>query len=462
MIVRAPLSSLLMRFGAPLVALAVLAGPAAAAQGGDQENGMDIQEVASPGGIKAWLVESHANPLIAIRFGFRGGSSQDGLGKEGVAYFVTSMMDEGAGELDANAFQEREQDLAMRMDFDAGRDVMLGNVQTLTENKDAVFDLVRMVLSKPRFDEDALERVRAQILAGLKFDEHDPETVASLAWDRLAFADHPYGRPVKGTARSIASITSDDLHNYVKRVFARDALSISVVGDIDAEELGKALDTMFGDLPERSDLVTVAEAILPLKPAREVIVMDVPQSVAQFGHMGIGRQDDDFIPAYVLNYIIGGGGFSSRLMEEVREKRGLAYSVYSNIYPYQHAAVFIGHVATKNEAVGQSLAVIEDELQRLAEDGPSAEELDSAKAYLTGAYALRFESSSSIASQLLWIQIEDLGIDYVTKRNKLVEAVTLQDIKRVANRLLSGDRLITTIVGKPVEPAVLTPVGAPG
>ncbi|WP_244500155.1 M16 family metallopeptidase [Methyloceanibacter superfactus] len=422
---------------------------------------MIIQEVTSPGGIKAWLVESHANPLIAIRFAFRGGASQDAPRKEGVAYFVTAMMDEGAGDLDATAFQEREQELAMRMDIDAGRDVMLGTVQTLTENKDEVFELVRLVLSQPRFDEDAMERVRAQILAGLKFDENDPETVASLAWDKLAFRDHPYGRR-KAPPPSMAAITRDDLRDYVKRVFARDKLSISVVGDIDAEALGKALDTMFGDLPEHSDLVTVAEAKLPTGPTREVIVMDVPQSVAQFGHTGIGRQDDDFIPAYVLNYIIGGGGFSSRLMEEVREKRGLAYSVYSNLYPYQHAAVFIGHVATKNEAVGQSLAVIEEELQRLAEQGPSAEELESAKAYLTGAYALRFESSSSIASQLLWIQIEDLGIDYVTRRNELVEAVTLDDIKRVAKRMLAGDSLITTIVGKPVEPADVTSVGAPG
>jgi zinc protease len=457
MTIRAPLSSLVLGLGASLAALALLAVPAAA-----QGSSMNIQEVTSPGGIKAWLVESHANPLIAIRFAFRGGAAQDAPDKEGVAYFVTAMMDEGAGDLDATAFQEREQELAMRMDIDAGRDVMLGTVQTLTENKDEVFELVRLVLSQPRFDEDAMERVRAQILAGLKFDENDPETVASLAWDRLAFRDHPYGRPVKGTAASMTAITGDDLRDYVKRVFARDKLVISVVGDIDAEELGKALDTMFGDLPEHSDLVTVAEAKLPAGPTREVIVMDVPQSVAQFGHTGIGRHDDDFIPAYVLNYIIGGGGFSSRLMEEVREKRGLAYSVYSNLYPYQHAAVFIGHVATKNEAVGQSLAVIEEELQRLAEQGPSAEELESARAYLTGAYALRFESSSSIASQLLWIEIEDLGIDYVTRRNELVEAVTLDDIKRVAKRMLAGDSLITTIVGKPVEPAEVTSAGAPG
>jgi len=424
---------------------------------------MKIQEVTSPGGIKAWLVESHENPLITIRFAFFGGASQDAPGKEGEAYFVTAMMNEGAGELDAIAFQEREQELAMKMNFDAGRDVMLGRVQSLTENKDEVVDLVRLAMSQPRFDEDAIERVRAQILAGLKFDENDPETVAALAWNRIAFQDHPYGRPVKGTKESVAGISADDLKDYVRRVFARDKLVVSVVGDIGPEELGKMLDRLFGDLPERSDLVQVAEADPPLGPTREVITMDVPQSVAQFGMRGISRQDDDFVPAYVLNYIIGGGGFSSRLMEEVREKRGLAYSVRSSLYSYMHGPVFIGHVATKNEAVGQSLSVIRNELERMAEQGPTAEELESAKAYLTGAYPLRFESSSSIASQLLWIQIEDLGIDYVDRRNSLVEAVTMDDVRRVAERLLEPDRLITTIVGKPVEPAeAVQPAGAPG
>ena len=421
---------------------------------------MNIQEVTSPGGIKAWLVESHVNPLIAIRFAFFGGASQDEPGKEGQAYFVTSMMDEGAGELDAAAFQERAQSLAMRLDFDASRDVMLGSLQTLTENKDEVFELARLAMTEPRFDESAMKRVRAQILAGLKYDENDPATVASVAWDRLAFHDHPYGRPIKGTPESIAAMTTQDLHDYVRRVFARDQLVVTAVGDITPEELGKALDTLFGGLPEKSDLRPVADAKPPLGPAREVIKMDVPQSVAQFGFRGIPRSDDDFIPAYILNYIVGGGGFSSRLMEEVREKRGLAYSVASNLFPYRHGSVFIGNVATKNEAVGQSLQVIQSELEQVAKEGLSADQLDAAKAYLTGAYALRFESSTSIANQLLWIQIEDLGIDYVAKRNALIEAVTFDDVKRVAARLLAPDQLITTIVGQPAEQPVHA--GAPG
>jgi zinc protease len=254
-------------------------------------------------------------------------------------------------------------------------------------------------------------------------------------------------------------MTREDLREYVRRVFARDKLVITVVGDIDAETLGRALDHVFGALPQHSVLAAVADVKPPLGPAREIIKMDVPQSVAQFGHRAFSRKDDDFMAAYILNYIIGGGGFSSRLMEEVREKRGLAYSVHSNLFPYQHGAVFVGNVATQNERVSQSLEVIESELRRLAEEGPRAEELASAKSYLTGAYALRFESSSSIANQLLWIQIEDLGIDYIDRRNELIENVSLDDIKRVARRLIEADRLITTIVGKPVE---ARPKAAPG
>ena len=418
---------------------------------------MDIQRVRSAGGIEAWLVESHANPLIAMRFAFLGGAAQDPAGKEGLAYFVSGMMDEGAGDLDSIAFQERLQGLAMRLDFDAGRDVMLGNVQMLSANRDEGFELLRLALTAPRFDATAIERVRAQILAGLKFDENDPEEVASLAWDRIAFPGHPYGRPVKGTMASIAAINRDDLKGYVERVYARDKLVIAVVGDIDAETLGPLLDKTFGGLPEHSVLAPIADVKPPLGPLREVIEMDVPQSVAKFGHRGLARKDDDFMAAYVLNYIIGGGGFSSRLMEEVREKRGLAYSVHSNLHPYRHGAVFVGHVATQNERVGQSLDVIENELKRLAAEGPTAEELANAKSYLTGSYPLRFETSSGIANQLLWIQIEELGIDYVNERNKLIENVSLDDIKRVAKRLIEADRLITTIVGKPVASAKAAP-----
>jgi zinc protease len=445
---KACLSSL---FAVGLAALVSAPAPASA---------MDIQRVVSPGGIEAWLVESHENPLIAMRFAFRGGSGQDPEGKEGLAYFVSGMMDEGAGELNSVAFQERTEELAIRMNFDAGRDVMTGSFQTLTANKDEAFDLLRLALTEPRIDPDAVERVRLQILASLKYEQNDPQTVASNAWDRLAFGTHPYGQPIKGSVESVGAITREDLQDYIRRNYAQDNLLVSVVGDVTPDELGKLLDRVFGDLPKEADLRPVAEANPPLGPAQEIIEMDVPQSVAQFGHRGFPRKDDDFMASYILNYIIGGGGFSSRLMEEVREKRGLAYSVYSYLFPYRHGSVFVVNVATENKAVAQSREVIESELQRFAKEGPTEEELANAKSYLTGSYPLRFDSSNKIANQLLWIQIEDLGIDYIDTRNDQVKAVTFDDIKRVAKRLIEANRLITIIVGKPETGTVEEPAPA--
>jgi zinc protease len=176
--------------------------------------------------------------------------------------------------------------------------------------------------------------------------------------------------------------------------------------------------------------------------------MTMPQSVVTFGQPGPKRKDEDFIPSYILNYIIGGGGFASTLMTEVREKRGLAYSVYTYLYPLQHTGIMLGGVATKNEAVKESIDVIKGELTRIAANGPSAEELDNAKRYLTGSYALRFDSSPKIADILLWLQLEDLGIDYIDKRNSMIDAVTMDDIKRVA-KLIKPDDLVITVVGQP-------------
>ena len=410
---------------------------------------MKIQEVTSPGGIKAWLVESRQVPLIALRFGFTGGAVQDPDGKEGLANFVSGMLDEGAGDLKSVAFQEWQEELAVRMSFDAGRDMFTGNFQTLTRNAKEATELLRLALTKPRFDADAVDRIQKQILTGLKFDQNDPRRVASKEWFKLAFKDHPYARPVKGTMESVAKIGREDLSDFVGKVVTRDTLKVAVVGDIDAKTLGPMLDRIFGELPASSDLKPIAEAKPQAGPLRKVIEMNVPQSVAVFGHGGFKRKDKDFISSYILNYILGGGGFNSRLTEEVREKRGLAYSIYSYLSPYRYAAIYAGNVATENKSMARSLDVIKGELKRMGDKGPSAEELKNAKRYLTGSYPLRFDTSSKIASQLLWIQIEDLGLDYIDTRNDKIEEVTLVDIRRVAKRLLHADGLIVTIVGKP-------------
>jgi zinc protease len=341
------------------------------------------------------------------------------------------------------------EEIAMRMSFDDSRDAIYGSFETLTENKDKAVALLALAINKPRFDADAVDRVRAQLLASLAYAARDPDRVASEQWAAMAFPDHPYGRPANGTPASLPSITSADLADYWSRVFARDTLRVVAVGDIDAKALATMLDALFGKLPAKAKLVPVAAIQATAEGTQKVIEMAVPQSVARFGLPAMARKDKDFMAAFVLNTILGGGVMSSRLYEEVREKRGLAYSVYTTVQPYKHTSIFAGGVATKNEEIGNSLDVIRDELKRIATDGPTATELENAKSYLTGSFALRFDSNAKIANQLLWIWQEDLGIDYVDRRNTEIDAVTLEQVKRVAKRLFENKDLIVTIVGKP-------------
>jgi zinc protease len=449
--IRTPGFAAVFSFAALVLALVVPpSGPAHA---------MKIQSVKSPGGIEAWLVEEHANPLMALKFAFEGGNSQDPAGKDGLANFLSAMLDEGAGDIKSSDYQERMEEIAMRMSYEDSRDAFYGNFETLTQNRDKAVELLRLAITKPRFDQDAVERIRAQLVANLVYADRDPEKVAAKEWFAVAFEGHSYGRPSQGTEATVAAITRDDLEAYRKRTFAKSNLKVVAVGDITAEELGKLLDEVFRDLPEKADLLPVPLTKPVVGGKEKRIDMNVPQSVAVFGVGAMARKDPDFMTAFVLNQLIGGGGFASRLMEEVREKRGLAYSVYSYIQPFRHASILTGGVATKTDAMGQSLDVIRSELKRIAEEGPTPDEFENAKKYLIGSYALRFDTNAKIASQLLGLFEDDFAPDYVEKRNSLIAAITIEDAKRVAKRLLENDDLIVTIVGKPKAAAAAASKG---
>jgi zinc protease len=434
-------------FAARLAAPAAIAGLVAVATSSGASSA-PIERVVSPGGIEAWLVTERSVPLIALNFAFVGGSTQDPAGKEGLANMLSSLLDEGAGDLDAQAFQRRLEETSVKLSFSASRDNFTGEMRTLTKNRADGFELLRLALSAPRFDQEPVERVRAQIEARLRSERSDPETIASREWFLLAFPDHPYGRPPQGTLETVARITSADLKDLAGRLFARDNLKVAVVGDIDAATLAQLLDQVFGSLPARADLVAVPETEPKNLGALRVFELNVPQSVIQFGGQGLKRKDEDFIPAFVLNHILGGGSFSSRLYTEVREKRGLAYSVYSYLAPLDRAGLFLGGTATQNARAAESLSIIQDEIRRLAVEGPTADELEKAKRFLIGSYPLRFDTSAKIAGQLVQIQLDELGIGYIDRRNSLIEAVTAEDIRRVADRMLTAD-LLVTVVGKP-------------
>ena len=409
----------------------------------------EIQEVVSPGGVIAWLIEEHSIPLISVEYEFTGGSSSDPQGKEGLAYLASGLLNEGAGDLNARAFQKRLDELAIRMSFDADADQMSGSLQTLTDNAEDAFQLLGMALADPSFDQDAVDRVKQQVLAIQRRESQRPRSVAVKAWMASSFEDHPYGRRSKGDEASIIAITADDLHTFTQRHFALDNVIIGVVGDIDAQTLGEFLDLAFADLSEEADVDPIANVV----PARDydvdIIDQDVPQSTVIFGSNGLRRNDPDWYTAIVMNYVLGSGGFASRLTEEVRRKRGLAYGVSTQLVPRDHAGLFIGTVATQNARVGESVKVIRDEIQRMADFGISPQELVDAKTYLTGSYALRFGTSKSAAAQLVGIQRYGLGMNYIDRRNDYIDAVSIEQVNRVAKRLLQTDNLFWVIVGRP-------------
>jgi zinc protease len=422
-----------------LLALLVVGAPASATT---------IERVISPGGIEAWLVHESTVPMIAVDFAFVGGANQDPAGKAGTANLVASLLDEGAGDLDSKTFHNRLERRAIELGFQAERDTLRGSLRTLSDNRDEAFEYLRLALSEPRFDATDIEIIRAQVLSTLRRATTSPTDIANVRWWQAAFPDHPYGHPVAGTLESLPAISGDDLKGYTRRVLARANLKVAVVGDIDAETVKTMLDRVFGALPPRPELNPVANVAPQGLGRRIVIKLDVPQAVVTFGGLGIARKDPDFMAAYVVNHILGGGSFSSRLYQEVREKRGLAYSVYDGLVWLNHTALFLGGTATRADRTGETLDLIEKEIHRLADDGPTADELAKAKASLNASFALNLDTSSKIAGLLVQLQLDNLGIDYFSRRPEMIDAVTLDDARRVAKRLLDGG-LLVTVVGRP-------------
>jgi zinc protease len=424
------------------VALALALGAAFPA------DAVEVQRVRG-GDVEAWLVEDHTNPLIAVRIAFRGGAATDPSGKEGLARMTAALLDEGAGDLDSQAFQMRLNELAVELSFSVGPDTLSGEMRTLTENRDAAFDLLRLALQAPRFDAEPIARIRGQLQASIRRQAENPASVASREFFSAMFPDHPYGRPVIGTIESLDAIDADDLRGFLDRRIARDTLVIGVVGNITPGQLAPLLEATFGDLPAASAPVAVA-AVTPAGDGG-IHVEDKPvaQSAMVFGHQGPQRDDPDYYAATLVNHLLGGGGFTSTLYEEVREKRGLVYSVSTSLYPLDHAGLIIGSAATANERVPETIEVVRTQWSRMARGPITTSQLDDAKTFLTGSFPLRLTSSGQIAGILVGMQLDNLGIDYLQKRNALIEAVSVDQANRVAREMLDPDNLTFVIAGRP-------------
>ena len=409
---------------------------------------MQIKEVVSPGGITAWLVEDHNIPFTALEIQFRGGTSLDAPGKRGAVNLMTALIEEGTGEMDSRAFAEARDGLAASFGFESGTDSVGVSARFLTENRDQAITLLREALVNPRFDQSAIDRVRAQVLSNIRSSEKDPNTLASNALDRLAFGDHPYGSNGDGTIKTLTAVTRDDIIAAHKGALARDRIYVSAAGDITAEELAPLLDTLFGDLPATGTPLP-GRAPWQLEPGVTIIDFPTPQSTVLFGHVGIPREDPDFFAAFILNEALGGGQLTARLMSEIREKRGLTYGIGSYLVGKDQAETYLGQFSASNDKVAEAISVLRAEWAKIATEGLTEEELATTKLYLTGSYPLRFDGNGSIASILVGMQMDDLPIDYPVTRNAKIEAVTMDDIRRVAKRLYLPDALHFVVVGQP-------------
>lgn len=422
------------------LAVATLALPAAA--------DIDIEEIETPGGISVWLVEEPTIPFVALEIVFRGGTSLDPADKGGAVNLMTALLEEGAADMDARAFAAARDDLAASFRFNASDDSVSVSARFLSETQEAAADLLRAALVEPRFDDDAVERVRAQVLSGLRSDAEDPNAIAGRAFAAAVYGDHPYARPGDGTLDSVAALTRDDLLDAHAGALARDRVHVAAAGDITAEDLAALVDRVLGGLPETGAELP-GPAALSFDGGTAVIDFPTPQSVISFGQPGIDRHDPDFFAAYVVNQILGGGGFGSRLTEEVRVKRGLTYGIYSYLSAKDHADLYVGGASTANARAAETVDVVRAEWARMAAEGPTEAEVEAAKTYLIGAYPLRFDSNASIARIMVGMQLDGLTPDYIATRNDKVAAVTVEDVRRVAAELLDPDALTFFVVGQP-------------
>jgi zinc protease len=408
-----------------------------------------IEEVKSEKGITAWLVEDHTIPVVSMSAAFRGGTALDPAGKRGLANMTVDLLDEGAGDLNSTAFQSQVEDLAAQLNFSAGPDTISIRLRSLKEKLAPSFDLLHLALTQPRFDPEPVARVRASILDAIAREQRSPNALASRLWWKAAFPDHPYGLSSRGTAETVNSIMPDDLRTLVRNRFAKDVLIVGIVGDITPAELKPLLDLTFGGLPDHAAPDSVPDMTAQTRNEVEVAAMPIPQSVVVFGQPALKRNDPDWYAALLDLNILSSGGLASRVTREVREKRGLAYSVSASLDPLEHTGVILGQAGSQNANIAKAIDVIRATWQRMHDEGPTAKELADAKTYVTGSFPLGLDSTSRIASILVSVQFDHLGIDYLSRRDQIINSVTLADAKRVAKRLLTPDNLLFTVVGQP-------------
>lgn len=407
-----------------------------------------IQQFTTPAGISVWLVEEPSIPILSLRMAWEVGTTSDPEGQEGLTSAMVYQMNEGAGELDSQAFSKRMEELNMSFGCSSGREATFCNASMLTENASEAFDLIALAYAEPRFDEGPWERFVREREVSLKTRETNPRYLAGEALEDVLWPDHPFARDF--TAESLAALSAEAAKTHKDSIMNRSGMIVTAVGAMSPEELAPLIDAAASGLPQEGVEVTIPQVTLG-DPATAPILVDLPQpqSLVTFTGPAMRRDDPDFYTGVVVNYTFGGGGFESRLMEDLRVGRGLTYGIYSSLSAGEYVQTWSGAGSTNNESVAEFIDGIKENMTRMVAEGMTEEELADAKSYLTGSYPLSFDSNAKIAGNMMGLRLDDLPVDFWDQRNAMVEAVTLEDVNRVASEYLKPENFTFIAVGQP-------------
>ncbi len=413
-------------------------------------NALDVKEVNYYKDKKAWLVNNNNLPIVAIKFAFKAGSGIDFKGKKGTANLTASLLDEGAGNYSAKEFKKVLADNSITLNFSVSHDNFYIDLYTLKENLDLSFQLLDLALTKPIFKLEEVNRIKGNIKLILEESYKDPDEIASRIFREVLFEGHPYKYDTLGVLEDIDKIEKQDLELFLKTNLRLDNFYVAASGDINETELKKYLKKYFKKFDKKNKITSnIPIHKKKIEPKIYLHKKDLRQSTIMFAGEGISRNDPYFYPAYVMNYILGGGGFFSKLTTEIREKRGLVYSVYSYLYRYDKYNFFSGGAETSNENVDKVIKIIKEEIMKVKKEGVSEEELKNAKNYLINSYVLRLDSNKKVASILLNTQMDGLNTDFFEKRNDYINSVSLKDIKKIASKILDENQIFFLVIGEP-------------
>lgn len=413
-------------------------------------------------GIDVLFIERHSLPTVHLQLLIKAGGALDPKGREGTANLTASLLDEGTGSRSSQQIAEAIDFIGASLSASASPESTVISLNVLKKDLKTGMELFSDVLLHPAFPEEELKRVRQQIIGGLIAEEDEPEAVAHKAWQELVYGAHPFHHPTEGYRESLPAITREDLIAFHHRYYQPRLAIVAVVGDLTRKEVERLLADYLGKWKNSDQQAPPAVPVPePTAPQTKLIDKELTQSTIILGHLGLSRNHPDYYAVSVMNYILGGGGFSSRLMKQIRDNQGLVYGLSSGFSAMKAGGSFSIDLQTKNATANQALAETMKVIGQFQADGATQQELDEAKAYLIGSFPLRMDTNAKLVGLLTSLEFYNLGLGYLNDYPKKIAAVTLADVKRVAARYIHPDRMTMVVVAKQSDAKIAAPKGGP-